>query len=175
MLLGFPTASSADYTFSQAAFDKYGESEPCVLDVHPDTMLNYKQGKFEPIIEDLRAAGLPEHLVDYVEKLLIARGVLKAFLVREELVNYKKVLKHFIHQYEEVEAELRRYAAVVYRDRYDGTDDEKFALTAMQRSIQLARGCSHILKCVARPAPPRPLTRLAVAMPVAMAVALRSC
>jgi hypothetical protein len=76
--------------FTQEALHRHGETEPCVLDVRPDNMLNFKQGKFDPIIDDLRLAGVPDHLVDYIEKLLIARGVAKAFLVREELVNYKK-------------------------------------------------------------------------------------
>lgn len=40
---------------------------------------------------DLERSGLPPHVIEYLGKLLIARGVAKAFLIREEYINYKKV------------------------------------------------------------------------------------
>lgn len=54
-------------------------------------ILHYRQGQVELIFEDLKAIGLPDHLIHYMECLLIARGAHKAYLIRRELVNYKKV------------------------------------------------------------------------------------
>jgi hypothetical protein len=51
------------------------------------------QGSVALIVQDMRSAGLPEHVVEFVEASLYARGAAKAFLMRTELVNYKKVCR----------------------------------------------------------------------------------
>lgn len=45
------------------------------------------------IIQDMRSARMAEHLIEFVEASLYARGAAKAFLMRTELVNYKKVCR----------------------------------------------------------------------------------
>lgn len=54
-------------------------------------ILHYRQGNVELIFEDLNLIGLPSYIVDYMRCLLIARGANKAYTIRRELVNYKKV------------------------------------------------------------------------------------
>lgn len=54
----------------------------------------------ELILQDLYNANVPEHIIELVKASLYARGAAKAFLIRTELVNYKKVCALYIYIYE---------------------------------------------------------------------------
>ena len=47
--------------------------EPCILDTTVSTVALFRRGGVALIKRDIEGAGLPPHVVDYVNKLLIAR------------------------------------------------------------------------------------------------------
>ena len=66
--------------------------EPCVLDTSPSTVALFRRGGVALITKDIERAGLPPHVVNFMQKLLIARGADQAFRTKAELVNYKKMM-----------------------------------------------------------------------------------
>lgn len=46
---------------------------------------------------------MPNHFIEYVQALLIARGADQAFRTKSELVNFKKVVLHLQNMFEEAE------------------------------------------------------------------------
>jgi hypothetical protein len=124
------------------------KKEPCVYDLDEVTILKFHQGRFESIIDDLKAARLPTYLIHYIKSLLIARGAYKAFLMRRELVNYKKVMFHMVRKYEGLDASLARFLSICHAEQLspDRAREEKEKDTALHRDLQQIRGCLHILK-----------------------------
>ena len=94
---------------------------PDVLAVTPDNILSYCCGTWTLVEKDIVAV-LPPALAKTVLDLLGTLGVREAFRVREELVNYKKVLLHVHQRGLDVERRLAQLASFFHeeRERCDG-------------------------------------------------------
>ncbi|CAK0819959.1 unnamed protein product [Prorocentrum cordatum] len=94
---------------------------PDVLAVTPDNILSYCCGNWALVEKDIVAV-LPQALARTVLDLLGTLAVREAFRVREELVNYKKVLLHVHQRGLDVERRLAQLASFFHeeRERCDG-------------------------------------------------------
>ncbi|CAE8610782.1 unnamed protein product, partial [Polarella glacialis] len=89
---------------------------PHVLEVKPENIGNYCCGSFDLIERDV-AAVLSPGLANEALALLRSLGLPEAFQMREELVNYKKVLLHVHQQSSEMEVSLNQLTAFFRDDR----------------------------------------------------------
>ena len=114
--------------------------EPCVLDTAVSTVALFRRGGVALMNKDLAGAGLPGYAVDYVKKLLIARGADQAFRTKVELVNYKKVMVHMQKHLEEIEANLSVFAAVTYCGPQETDKDKRKAAARLAKELDECRG-----------------------------------
>jgi len=89
---------------------------PSVLDASSENILSYCCGSWTLIQRDVTAV-LDEKLAQSALALLGSLGVCEAFRLREELVNYKKVLLHVHQQGLSVERSLCQLASFFHEER----------------------------------------------------------
>ncbi|KNC85952.1 hypothetical protein SARC_01898 [Sphaeroforma arctica JP610] len=123
-------------------------NEPSVLAVHPTTVALYRMGGLKVLLDSVDRTGLDEYIVEYIQCEMYARGVVKAYLMREELINYKKVIQHMQIRGENLEVELRQILALYHKERGSGTDAEVKKSIYLHQQLCVLRGCIHILKDV---------------------------
>jgi hypothetical protein len=76
-------------------------------ELSPKTIWNFRQNHPELVIRDLRDyLGLNEEQLEFVRRVMLARGVNKWLKVRRDLIAYKKIIKHQIKQVEKERAAL---------------------------------------------------------------------
>eukprot|EP01134_Creolimax_fragrantissima_P003477 CFRG3477T1 len=140
----------APYVFSRHLRTKtLTLNEPCVLDASPATSGLYRMGGMAILLESVNDSGLPPYIVEYVRCEMYARGVVKAFLMREELINYKKVMQHMQNRGELLEMELRQVLGLFHKDRgSNGTEEEVKRSIYLHQQLCLLRGCLHIIRDV---------------------------
>lgn len=99
---------------------------PCVLDVCEETVQTYAQGSMPLVTTDL-AAGLNAAALANASEVLQSHGLLRAFALRRELVNFKKVVLHTFVDSTLQEKELRKLCCFFFADhhfeRLAGDDD----------------------------------------------------
>ena len=122
--------------------------EPCILDTKVTTVALFRRGGVALMNKDLAGAGLPAYVVEYVKKLLIARGADQAFRTKVELVNYKKVMVHMQKQLEEIEANLSVFAAVAYCGPQETDKDKRKAAARLAKELDECRGSLHVVRDV---------------------------
>ena len=115
--------------------------------------------------KDLRASGLPAHVCDFVECLLVARGADQAFRTKTELINYKKVetmrvlpslvtyflqvIQHMQKHMEKLEAELSVLAAIAYAAEEDpDVHPRPRSFQKIAQKLDECRGSLHVLRDV---------------------------
>ena len=117
--------------------------EPCILDTGEATVARFRRGGVTLMHQDLAGAGLAPHVVDFVTKLLVARGADQAFRTKVELVNYKKVMVHMQKACEELEANLSVFAAVTYCGPQEGDKDKRKTAARLAKELdELRARCS---------------------------------
>merc|ERR1719265_2331936 len=110
---------------------------PCVLDVTVANINDYCCGSFALVERDLRAV-LPAPLAQAAIDLAEECQVPEAFRVREELVNFKKVMLHVHQQGSLLERSLARVATFFYDE---AQEQQGFAVPSRRRSeLTDARG-----------------------------------
>jgi len=123
---------------------------PCVLDANADNMQKYAQGSFELVKKDLAILD-DQAEISAVCAACEAVGVLDAFAVRRELINYKKVCLHMMHRIQGTERKLSRLATFYFRDvqvaeikrgesRKAGEFEHGERYTALAKALQRCRG-----------------------------------
>tara|TARA_B110000971_G_scaffold190658_1_gene201821 strand:- start:44 stop:2653 length:2610 start_codon:yes stop_codon:yes gene_type:complete len=103
-------------THARAAFTAQIDGE-CPSDVSRKNIMNYAQGSFSMVIDDLNAV-LPKPLADIALNALQEEGLCEAFDLRKNLVSLKKVLLHCWHAAHPVEHELHRLATFWRNDMH---------------------------------------------------------
>ena len=119
---------------------------PCVLDANDDNMHHFAQGSFELVRKDLEATLDGPAEVAAVCAACEAVGVLDAFAVRRELINYKKVCLHLMLRVQGTERRLARLTTFYFR--VHGADIKKGAggyvhderYTALANALQRCKG-----------------------------------
>ena len=92
-----------------------------VLDATAENMHNFAQGSFELVVKDLEAFCWEEHGLEGAAGVAAVRsaceavGVLDAFAVRRELINYKKVCLHMLLRIQGTERRLARLTTFYFR------------------------------------------------------------
>ena len=122
--------------------------EPCILDTGEATVARFRRGGVTLMHQDLAGAGLAPHVVDFVTKLLVARGADQAFRTKVELVNYKKVMVHMQKACEELEANLSVFAAVTYCGPQEGDKDKRKTAARLAKELDELRGVLHVVRDV---------------------------
>ena len=91
---------------------------PCVLDVSAKLILNYQQGSFALVAEDLAVALDAKESASATDAL---RGeacrLPQIFALRRELVNFKKACLRLFHDAQKLEKDLQRHEMFFFRDR----------------------------------------------------------
>ena len=91
---------------------------PCVLDVSARLILNYQQGSFALVADDLAAALEADEILRAIDAL---RGeacrLPQIFALRRELVNFKKACLRLFHDAQKLEKDLQRHEMYFFRDR----------------------------------------------------------
>ena len=93
---------------ARAAFEANVDGES-PLDVTKKNILNYAQGSFSMVVDDL-VATMPTELAEICINALINEDLEAAFSLRRNLVSLKKVLLHCWHASSPLEHELHRFA-----------------------------------------------------------------
>ena len=122
--------------------------EPCILDTAITTVALFRRGGVALMNKDVAGAGLPAYVVEYVEKLLIARGADQAFRTKVELVNYKKMMVHMQKGLEEVEANLSVFAAVAHCGPQETDKDKRKDAARLAKELDECRGSLHVVRDV---------------------------
>jgi hypothetical protein len=122
--------------------------EPCILDTSVSTVALFRRGGLALIDKDLAGSGLPAYVVDYVHKLLIARGADQAFRTKVELVNYKKMMVHMQKALEEIEANLSVFSAVSYCGPQETDKGRRKAGAHLAKELDELRGILHVVRDV---------------------------
>jgi len=113
--------------------------EPCILDTSVATVALFRRGGVALINKDVAGAGLPAHVVEFIRKLLIARGADQAFRTKVELVNYKKMMMHMQKHLEEIEANLSVFAAVAYAGPQETEKDKRKRAARLAKELDECR------------------------------------
>ena len=92
-------------------------SSPCVLDVCAKDILNYPQGSFALIADDLARAPPTVDRAASIRALRRACRLPEVFALRKELVNFKKACLRLLHDAQKLEKDLQRHEMFFFRDR----------------------------------------------------------
>jgi hypothetical protein len=92
---------------------EYGAKALCVLDLGRHNALNFHTGSLDILVSDVRRT-LPAFAVSRLASILEEHGVPRAFEVRRELVNFKKVCLHLFQNNTVLEKELRQVHITPY-------------------------------------------------------------
>jgi hypothetical protein len=122
--------------------------EPCILDTSVSTVALFRRGGVALMNKDLLGAGLPLYVVEYVNKLLIARGADQAFRTKVELVNYKKMMVHMQKQLEEIESNLSVFSAVAYCGPQETDKEKRKNAARLAKELDECRGSLHVVRDV---------------------------
>ena len=127
---------------ARAAFEANVDGES-PLDVTKKNILNYAQGSFSMVVDDL-VATMPTELAEICINALINEGLEAAFSLRRNLVSLKKILLHCWHASSPLEHELHRFATF-WRD--DMNFDNGFVNSVRYREICIThmrcKGATH--------------------------------
>ena len=122
-------------TLRSRCYKEGNQNDLTILDYSPDNALLFSQGTWSLIQRDLRLVGLVEDDIVALEDGP-CRPIVKAFAVRRELVNYKKICLHLFEEAMRVEQELQQVMS--YSFVRDTIDDQKGGILVQLQSLLLS-------------------------------------
>lgn len=119
--------------------------EPCPLDISAANCREFSQGYYEFVEDDLKA--LPNEIATHVSSICRRQGIISAFAIRRELVNFKKVLQHLLKQCVSVEKQLRQQSAVLHCPILEKTESS-IAYIKLSRILMQCQGMYLLCKII---------------------------